>query len=297
MFEAAHVIAHAHGSTRFVHSDRDCYEFLVRRARAYGKSLLAYCLMPNHVHVVAEGSVETTRQKLVVAFRAYARAFKSRVENQSPLVRGDLKSLVIPGDRELAQVIRYVHDNPVAPEKAPLASTAIAFEWSSARGYSGLARFSPANLARGLELLGKEERRLKLEPHPLVDLEPSLTPTVIPELIVAAAAQTFNVLAEDVVSDLRAPRLLLARSTYAGLGRLESYTDRQLGPAIGRSRSTIQELAGRADAVSMGIARTLLRTPELSARLRPAAPPQPTRAAPPQLARAALPQPARAAAP
>jgi hypothetical protein len=270
MFQAFHVISRAHGSTRYVLDDRDSFELVRGIARAYGKSLLGYCIMPNHVHVVAEGAEEDTRRRLVVILRAYGRAFNRRHPEEGSIVRGDLKALPIPGSAELGLVLRYVHDNPVASE-SPLASSSIAFEQSSARSFVGLVRSSPVNVRRALELLGRETRRLQLVTPDLADLKPVLVPSAAPEILVAAAAQAWGVLADDVVANLRHPRLIAARGTFAALGRLESYKDHQLAPTLGRARSRIQQLAGSADALSIQIARTLLRMPELKARLRPVA--------------------------
>jgi hypothetical protein len=268
MFQAFHVISRAHGSTRYVLADRDCFELLRGIVRAYGKTLLGYCLMPNHVHVVAEGAEDVTRNHLAVVLRAYARAFGGRHEGESPIVRGDLKALPIPGSTELGVALRYVHDNPVEPA-VPLAPSAVAYEWSSARSFVGLVRSSPVNVTLACDLLGKEVRRLKLASPTLADLQPALVPCAPPELLAAAAAQAWGVLGHDVASDLRHPRLAAARCTYAALGRLESYTDRQLAPTLGRVRSRVTQLMKRADHLSIRIARTLLVMPELRSRQKP----------------------------
>jgi len=123
-----------------------------------------------------------------------------------------------------------------------------------------------ANVARARELM--EGQGWVARPTPLTDLEPVSVPTAAVDLVLAAAAQTYGVLAEDVMTS-RARSLTAARSVFVALGRLEGYSDSQLAGVAGRTRQWIGKLRARdADMLGVRIARTLLRLDVLRARLK-----------------------------
>ncbi len=96
--------------------------------------ILAYCLMSNHVHVVA---VPESDRSLANAFR-HAHARFSQYWNTEFHRSGHLwqnRFYSCPVEEGAAwRVIRYVEQNPV---RAGLAARAVEYAWSSARGHVG----------------------------------------------------------------------------------------------------------------------------------------------------------------
>jgi putative transposase len=90
----------------------------------------AYCLMPNHYHLV----LESTRCDLSAGMHRlnglYAQGFNDRYERSGHLFQNRFGARLIDDDRQLATVCAYVLDNPV---RAGLTATAEDWPWSSAR--------------------------------------------------------------------------------------------------------------------------------------------------------------------
>ena len=96
--------------------------------------LAAYCLMDNHVHLV----LQTQHKDLSVALRKlnvkYAMHYNYTQDRVGHVFQNRYRSEVVADDRYLAQVIRYVHNNPV---KAALVTDARQYRWSSYNEYCG----------------------------------------------------------------------------------------------------------------------------------------------------------------
>jgi putative transposase len=90
----------------------------------------AYCLMPNHYHLV----VESTRPDLSDGMHRlnglYAQGFNDRYERSGHVFQNRFGARLIEDERRLGNVCAYVLDNPV---RAGLAATAEVWPWSSAR--------------------------------------------------------------------------------------------------------------------------------------------------------------------
>lgn len=94
--------------------------------------LVAWCLMDNHVHLVAKVSPE----KLETAFKRlnikYAMFYHRKNNSTGHVFQGRFKSDPIESDESLINVIRYVHNNPV---KAKLVKKPMDYQWSSYQDY------------------------------------------------------------------------------------------------------------------------------------------------------------------
>lgn len=77
--------------------------------------ILAYALMPNHVHLVvrerAEGGISRFMHKLMTAYSMY---FNTRYERSGPLFTRPYRSKHLDTDEYLRAAIAYVHANPLA---------------------------------------------------------------------------------------------------------------------------------------------------------------------------------------
>jgi putative transposase len=92
----------------------------------------AYCLMPNHVHLVVTPETESgLRQFFGEAHRHYTRRINFREGWRGYLWQGRFQSFVMD-EQHLLAAVRYVELNPV---RAGLARTASAWRWSSASAH------------------------------------------------------------------------------------------------------------------------------------------------------------------
>jgi putative transposase len=121
----------------FLEEDYAWYRRCLRaNAERHGVSLWAYCLMPNHVHLVATPSDEHgLARALAETHCAYARRVNELYGWRGHLWQERFWSFPLD-EPYLRAVARYVLLNPV---RAGLVRTAVAWSPSSARAHLGLA--------------------------------------------------------------------------------------------------------------------------------------------------------------
>lgn len=77
-------------------------------------SIGAYCLMPNHFHLIltqtGEGSVSKFMQKLTTAYSMY---YNKKYKRTGSLFEGKFKSQHVNNDRYLKYLFSYIHLNPI----------------------------------------------------------------------------------------------------------------------------------------------------------------------------------------
>ncbi len=119
--------------TFFCDDDYRLYlDLMAEWCRLRGVSVWAYCLMPNHVHLIATPeSAEALRRGIGEAHRRYSRHVNFREGWRGYLWQGRFASFPLDGDYLLAAA-RYVELNPV---RARLAARAGDWPWSSARAH------------------------------------------------------------------------------------------------------------------------------------------------------------------
>ena len=112
-------------------------------------AIWAYCLMPNHVHLIAvPASEDGLRRAIGEAHRRYSRHVNFRQDWRGFLWQGRFASFPLDGDYLLAAA-RYIELNPV---RAGLVSAAEDWPWSSARAHLAAC---DDELARAKPLLGR----------------------------------------------------------------------------------------------------------------------------------------------
>ncbi len=90
--------------------------------------LFAYCLMPNHFHLLLQTPRPTLSDGMQRLNGTYARYFNDVNGFHGPLFQGRFGSRTVEGDEDLLEVARYVLLNPV---RAALVSTPEVWRWSS----------------------------------------------------------------------------------------------------------------------------------------------------------------------
>lgn len=121
----------------FDEADRRRYLTLLSEYKQrYGLEIVAYCLMTNHVHLVAiPATAEAMGRALHDTHQAYAVHVNRKQAETGHLWQGRFYSAVLDGPH-FWSAIRYVERNPV---RAGLVARAEEYPWSSARGHCGLA--------------------------------------------------------------------------------------------------------------------------------------------------------------
>ena len=98
--------------------------------KKYKLSVLAFCLMPNHVHFIA---IPQEPDSLAKTFNAchmrYSQYYNKKNENRGHLWQGRFYSCAL-GEIHLYEAIRYVENNPV---RAKIVERAEEWKWSSAK--------------------------------------------------------------------------------------------------------------------------------------------------------------------
>jgi putative transposase len=123
-------------------TDRITYLELLREySHLYGLSLLGYCLMSNHVHLIAVPQTpEALADSLKQAHGRYAAYWNARQSLTGHVWQGRFYSCPLD-ESHLWAALRYVELNPV---RARMVESAGLWRWSSAAGHCGLT--SPDSL-------------------------------------------------------------------------------------------------------------------------------------------------------
>ncbi len=116
-------------------SDRN-YSYFADRLRKFvvpSAGIIAYCLMPNHFHLLIKVNDEKLIEKsLHPLFVSYAKSVNNEQNRIGPLFQSRYQALVIEGDSYLLECVNYIHLNPV---KAGLVSSPELWRFSSYRNY------------------------------------------------------------------------------------------------------------------------------------------------------------------
>lgn len=149
---AYHVLNRAVGRRRLFNDDGDYIALEQTLGEAWerlGTRICAYCIMPNHWHLVLwprkDGELSEFMRWLTVTHTQRYHAYR-RTAGQGPLYQGRFKSFPIEHDPHFLRVCRYVERNAV---RAGLAERAEDWQWGSTacRGRKPDERRWLANLA------------------------------------------------------------------------------------------------------------------------------------------------------
>ena len=153
-----HVMNRGNGRRDIFLDDADFQGFLTQLAsvgRHHGWSLLSYCLMPNHFHLLVEADIAMVSKGMRDLTGTYARRFNRRHGTTGHVFGGRFRAVPVLDDRQIAAVVRYVEVNPVT---AGLCATPYDWPWSSCGALIGLREPEPCLRPQRLwPLLGHDE--------------------------------------------------------------------------------------------------------------------------------------------
>jgi len=142
-----HVTARGNERRAIVRDDQDRKRFLetlAEMAKRFDVRVHAYCLMPNHYHLVLSTPLGNLSQAVGWLQVTYTVRFNRRWHRSGHLFQGRFKAQLVEADPYAQWLVEYVHLNPVRPRRkgeriAPERAVELdAYQWSSHRDYAGL---------------------------------------------------------------------------------------------------------------------------------------------------------------
>jgi len=102
--------------------------YIVKAKKKSNFSLLSYCLMTNHVHLLLKEGNEEIGESIRRISVGYAQYHNTRHNRIGHLFQNRFRSEPINNDSYLLTVLRYIHQNPL---KAGIINSGCDYEWSS----------------------------------------------------------------------------------------------------------------------------------------------------------------------
>ena len=144
--------------------ERDNYLYFLRLIRqifvTHEVDVVAYCLMPNHYHLLLYPRSEQLSSAMKSLSLAYTKAINKRFNRVGALFQGRFQKIVITNSEYLIHLIRYIHLNPV---KANLVTQPGEWEFSSYQEYAGLRAGTLPRLELIQQQFDSRDRQLFLD--------------------------------------------------------------------------------------------------------------------------------------
>ena len=133
-----HLITRGVARQDIFHDEQDRAKFLALLAEQKLKLpyyLYAYCLMTNHIHLLIERRVDDVGRTMQRILTGYAQYYNRRYRRTGHVFQGRHKAVLCQSDPYLAELVRYIHLNPVRAKMVDLPEQ---YPYSSHREYMGL---------------------------------------------------------------------------------------------------------------------------------------------------------------
>ena len=112
-------------------------ELLQEGSSMWGVRIAAYCLMPNHYHLLVQTPNANLSRFMRHVDGVYTQRFNRSHESDGSLFRGRYKAILIEADTYILDLVRYIHRNPL---RAGLVSRLDRYRWSSHKAYLSRSR-------------------------------------------------------------------------------------------------------------------------------------------------------------
>lgn len=116
--------------------DYKCFLGLIKKYLAkFQVSILHYCLMPNHIHLLIRVQIAKDLPKFMQAIlQVYASYFRKKYNSVGFVFQNRYKSYLIEKESYLLECARYIERNPA---RAKITSDILDYPWSSVSFYAG----------------------------------------------------------------------------------------------------------------------------------------------------------------
>ena len=124
-----HLINRGNGRQQVFHKDGDYRAFIELLLQVRGKyavKIHAWCLMPNHFHLLVQP--EQADKWMQWLMTSHVRRYHAHYGTSGHVWQGRYKSFIVQDDEHLLTVARYIEANPV---RSGLSATASQWPWSS----------------------------------------------------------------------------------------------------------------------------------------------------------------------
>jgi len=105
---------------------------LQETSEMFNLRISAYCLMPNHYHLLVQTPSGNLSRVMRHLNGVYTQRYNRLRNIDGQLFRGRFKSVLVEEDSYLLELLRYIHRNPV---RAQLCKSIGDYPWSSHQGY------------------------------------------------------------------------------------------------------------------------------------------------------------------
>jgi len=133
-----HVLNRGNNKQKIFRKEQDYKAFvnlMMEAKRYYPIKILAYCLMPNHFHMILMPvQAEHLSKWMQWLMTSHVRRYHRHYETSGHIWQGRFKSFIIQTDEHLITAMRYVDANPV---RSGLVNSADNWAWSSHREILG----------------------------------------------------------------------------------------------------------------------------------------------------------------
>ena len=86
----------------------------LKRKRKLLVEILAFCLMPNHIHLLVKQLRENGISKFIQKFGGYALYYNKKYKRKGHLFQDRFRAIHIKTNEQLQTVFVYIHTNPIA---------------------------------------------------------------------------------------------------------------------------------------------------------------------------------------
>lgn len=132
-------------------------DFIVNKEHLHDAfSIYAYCLMPNHIHILLKEGEKATVSEIIRRLNVrYATYYNWKYKRVGHLFQNRFKSEPVNDDLYLSVLLRYIHQNPL---KAGIVENVNDYIWSSWREYTDKGNgFELCDTKAMIELFGMKD--------------------------------------------------------------------------------------------------------------------------------------------
>jgi len=103
-------------------------------------NLLAYCLMPNHFHLMikqvsSDITISDLMRRLCVGYAMY---YNDRYHHSGTIFQGKYKNVLVENEYQWIYLSKYIHRNPMHLQRTDLCKNLVDYPYSSYPSYLGL---------------------------------------------------------------------------------------------------------------------------------------------------------------
>jgi len=132
---------------RLSQKDRKTFDDNLRKNHTKQIQILAFCLMPNHIHLLVKGIQNRGIQTLMTNFQhSYAKYFNTKNKRVGSLFQSMFKAIRIETEEQMLHLARYIHLNPFTSYIVRNLNELENYQWSSYIDYLGKRNLDLVNL-------------------------------------------------------------------------------------------------------------------------------------------------------